>query len=215
MPFANLNRQPNIVLIVTDQEREVMHRPEGWAEENLPARRRLLCHGLQFTRAHCDAIACSPSRTTLMTGLYPAQHGVKNLLRCDKPAEQARSRLTVLSSRLPNIASVMASAGYHVALKGKIHPSRPVNFNKKMKRHYWSEDDIAHLARQYGFHDWNPPDMSDPTGLSDLGGGTVNNDGRFVDGSGTAAGVKRPFDELYRRSAVHFLNSWDGDKRYC
>jgi hypothetical protein len=32
MPFADLRRKPNILLIVTDQEREVMHWPTGWAE---------------------------------------------------------------------------------------------------------------------------------------------------------------------------------------
>lgn len=69
MPFADLPRRPNILLIVTDQEREVMHWPEGWADEDLPARRRLLKNGLHFTRAHCNAIACSPSRATLMTGI--------------------------------------------------------------------------------------------------------------------------------------------------
>ena len=42
--------------------------------------------------------------------------------------------------------------------------------------------------------------------LTDLGGGAINNDGRYVDGSGTAAGAgRRSHDELYRQSAVHFL----------
>ena len=44
------DKKPNILLIITDQEREVMHWPAGWAEANLPARSRLLEHGLQFTR---------------------------------------------------------------------------------------------------------------------------------------------------------------------
>ena len=57
--------------------------------------------------------------------------------------------------------------------------------------------------------------MSDPTSLTDLGGGAINNDGRFVDGRGTAAGTPAPFDELHRQSAVHFLNTYDGDKPFC
>lgn len=57
--------------------------------------------------------------------------------------------------------------------------------------------------------------MSAPQSLSDVGGGAVNNDGRIVDGSGTAAGEARPHDELYRQSAVHFLNTYDGDKLFC
>jgi arylsulfatase A-like enzyme len=215
MAFGDLRKKPNLLLIVTDQEREVMHWPEGWAEQNLPARARLLRHGLHFTRAQCNTAACSPSRATFLTGLYPAQHGVKNLLRCDDPNDQVQSRLPVLPSRLPNLATIMREAGYHVVLKGKFHLSRPVAYNRGMKRHYWSDGDVAHLAERYGFHGWNPPDMSDPQSLSDLGGGAINNDGRFVDGSGTAAGHVRSFDELHRQSAVHFLNTYDGDKPFC
>jgi choline-sulfatase len=190
-------KKPNILLIVTDQEREVMHWPAGWAEANLPARERLLAHGLRFTRAQCNTAACSASRATFLTGLYPAQHGVKNLISCDKPNDIGQRRQPILPSRLPNLANVMAAAGYHVVLKGKLHLTRPVQYNREMKRHYWSAADTAHLAERYGFHGWNPPDMSDPMSLTDLGGGSVNNDRRFVDG------------------AVDFLNTYNGDKPFC
>lgn len=214
MNFGDLPRKPNILLIVTDQEREVMHWPAGWAEANLEARSRLLEHGMQFNRAYCNAIACSPSRATLMTGLYPAQHGVKNLIQFDDVKDSVQRHLPILPSSLPNLATVMAAAGYHVVLKGKLHLTRPVRYNPEMKRMYWSDADIGFLADRYGFQGWNPPDMSDPQSLTDLGGGTINNDGRFVDGSGTFAGQQRPHDELYRQSAVHFLNTYDGDKPF-
>jgi choline-sulfatase len=214
MTFGDLPRKPNILLIVTDQERDVMHWPSGWAEANLPARRRLLEHGLEFKRAQCNTAACSASRATIMTGLYPAQHGVKNLVSSDDPKDKVQRHLPVLPSHLPNLAKVMAAAGYHSVLKGKFHLSRPVEFNHEKKRHYWSEADIEHMRDRYGFHGWNPPDLSDPTSLDDLGGGAINNDGRFVDGSGTAAGEARPLEELYSQSAVHFLNTYDGDKPF-
>ena len=57
--------KPNIVLIITDQEREVMHWPEGWAEANLPARSRLMEHGMHFANAYCNSATCSPSRAAL------------------------------------------------------------------------------------------------------------------------------------------------------
>jgi arylsulfatase A-like enzyme len=214
MAFGDLPRKPNILLIVTDQEREVMHWPSGWAESNLPARNRLLEHGLQFSAAQCNTAACSASRATLMTGLYPAQHGVKNLVTSNDPDSKVQRHLPVLPSRLPNLATVMEAAGYHSVLKGKFHLSRPVAFNHERKRFYWSEADVEHMRERYGFHGWNPPDLSDPTSLDDLGGGAINNDGRFVDGSGTAAGEVRPLEELYRQSAVHFLNTYDGDKPF-
>jgi arylsulfatase A-like enzyme len=215
MKLTDLARKPNVLILITDQEREVMHWPEGWAEANLPARRRLMAHGLHFTRAQCNTAACSASRATFLTGLYPAQHGVKNLVDCDDPGDPGQRRAPFLSSRLPNLATVMAAAGYHVVLKGKLHLTRPVAYNHEMKRHYWSAADIAHLSERYGFHGWNPPDMSDPQSLSDLGGGAINNDGRFVDGSGTAAGHPASSDELHRQSAVHFLNTYDGEKPFC
>jgi arylsulfatase A-like enzyme len=214
MAFGDLPKKPNILLIITDQEREVMHWPEGWAEENLPARSRLHEHGLQFTNAQCNAAACSASRATLFTGRYPTEHTVKNLVTSDDPKDDVQRHLPVLPSNLPNLARIMTEAGYHVALKGKLHLTRPVQYDPDRKRYYWSEADIAHLADRYGFLDWNPPDMSDPTSLDDLGGGSINNDGRIVDGSGTAAGTDRPHGELYRQSAVHFLNTYDGDKPF-
>ena len=116
MKFADLSRKPNILVIITDQEREVMHWPAGWAEANLPARRRLMANGLHFTRAQCNTAACSSSRATFLTGLYPAQHGVKNLIACNDPKDPVQRRLPILPSGLPNLATVMAAAGYHVVV---------------------------------------------------------------------------------------------------
>src|SRR5690242_13871631 len=157
-----------------------MHWPAGWAEAHLPARQRLMEHGLHFTRAQCNTAACSSSRATFLTGLYPAQHGVKNILSCNDPKDVGQRRAPMLSSNLPNLAKIMATAGYHVVLKGKLHLTRPVQYNRDMKRLYWSDADVRHLADRYGFHGWNPPDMSDPQSLTDLGGGTVDNDGRYT-----------------------------------
>ena len=197
MSKGEFRRKPNILVIITDQEREVMHWPAGWAEANLPARNRLLAHGLQFTNAQCNTAACSSSRATFFTSLYPAQHGVKNLVNLASPSNVGQRRTAMLPSNLPNLAKVMAEAGYHVVLKGKLHLTRPVNYDPARNRHDWSDADVAHLAEKYGFHGWNPPDMSDPMSLDDLGGGYINNDGRYVE------------------DAINFLNTYDGDKPFC
>jgi len=215
MSVGSLPRKPNVLILMTDQEREVMHWPDGWAEANLPARSRLMANGLHFTRAQCNSAACSSSRASFLTSLFPAQHGVKNLISCDKPNDLTQHRTPILPSSLPNLATAMAAAGYHVVLKGKLHVTRPVAYDGKKKRHYWSSADAVHVAERYGFHGWNPPDMSDPQSLSDLGGGAINNDGRFVDGTGTIAGTPGSYDDMHRQSAVHFLNTYDGDKPFC
>lgn len=207
--------KPNILLIITDQEREVMHWPEGWAEANLPARARLMAHGLHFTNAYCNATTCSPSRATLLTGRYPAQHGVKTLLQNNRPRSKAQNRLTTLPPDLPNLARMLEEAGYDVVYKGKFHLSRPVHYNATERRRTWSEADVTHIAETYGFHGWNPPDASDPKAVTAYGGGAINNDGRFVDGDGTALGRKVHQDEAYNRSAVGFLDSYTGERPFC
>jgi arylsulfatase A-like enzyme len=67
----------NVILFLTDQERAIQHFPPGWAKQNLPGQRQLKQNGLTFPRAFCAASMCSPSRSSMMTGYFPAQTGVK------------------------------------------------------------------------------------------------------------------------------------------
>ena len=86
------SHRPNIVILMTDQERYPQHWPEGWARENLPNRQRLARHGLTFRRAFCAAAMCSPSRASIFTGLYPAEHGVTEVLQYGTKADETRQR---------------------------------------------------------------------------------------------------------------------------
>ncbi|HWW54085.1 MAG TPA: sulfatase-like hydrolase/transferase, partial [Acidimicrobiales bacterium] len=63
---------PNILLIVSDQERQ-----RDWLPPSLtlPNRQRLIDDGLEFTRFHTHSSPCSPSRASLFTGQYVPQHG--------------------------------------------------------------------------------------------------------------------------------------------
>ena len=71
-------RPPNILLVITDQQRHPRHWPTdpGWLEELMPNDAELARTGLTFTNAFCNTAMCSPSRATLLTGRYPARHGV-------------------------------------------------------------------------------------------------------------------------------------------
>lgn len=77
--------RPNILLITTDQESQThwFKKPglsdqenEQWVNSRLPARAWLKQHGVEFTSAHCNALPCSPSRSSIYSGLYPHQHQV-------------------------------------------------------------------------------------------------------------------------------------------
>jgi len=113
----------NVVLFLTDQERMIQHLPRGWARNNLPGLTRLQRNGLTFGSALTNACMCSPARSTLATGYFPAQHGVKYTLEEDMPADQYPQ--VELPVDLRNIASVMSAVGYHAVYKGKWHLSKP------------------------------------------------------------------------------------------
>src|SRR4030095_3564251 len=43
-------------------------------------------HGISFKRAYTNSCTCSPARVSMLTGLYPAQHGVTEVLEFDNIA---------------------------------------------------------------------------------------------------------------------------------
>ncbi len=98
----------NVIVFITDQDRAIQHFPENWEQENLPGVTRLKQNGISFENAFCNSCMCSPSRATLLTGLYPAQHGVKYTLEHDMPEEEYPQ--VELSTEFRNVASVMSSA---------------------------------------------------------------------------------------------------------
>jgi arylsulfatase A-like enzyme len=165
----------NIILFLTDQERAIQHFPPNWLRQNLPGMRRLRQHGLSFERAFTNACMCSPARSTLMSGYFPAQHGVKYTLEEDMPdTEYPQVELPV---ELKNLATVMRAAGYNVVYKGKWHCSKPAT----------KEDAVPADLEKYGFLRWNPPDAGANQSVPEAGGGYIDNDGRFIESVGTVA----------------------------
>ena len=161
----------NVILYITDQDRRIQHFPPGWARRNMPGVRRLRQTGLTFTHAFTNACMCSPARSTLFTGYFPAQHGVKYTLEQDMPAPQYPQVEMPLD--LKNPATVMSPAGYTPVYKGKWHCSKPAGAD-------WAPSDVD----QYGFTRWDPPDAGANQDVSEAGGGTTDNDGRFINDDG-------------------------------
>ena len=145
----------NVIVFLTDQERAIQHFPEGWESQNLPGLTRLKQNGLSFENAFTNSCMCSPARSTLMSGYFPAQHGVKYTLE-DNMTDPVKNPQVELPADLPNIATVMAAAGFNVVYKGKWHCSKAST--------------AADLAT-YGFQRWNPPDAGANQDPSQAGGG--------------------------------------------
>jgi choline-sulfatase len=166
----------NVLVFLTDQQRAVQHFPAGWTKRNMPGFTRLQQHGLTFENAFTNACMCSPARSTLMSGYFPAQHGVKYTLETDMPVAQYPAQVE-LATTFKNPATVVAAAGYNPVYKGKFHCVKPANGST-----YVPED-----VNQYGFTRWNPQDAGANQDASEAGGGSYNNDGRFMNSQGTPA----------------------------
>ncbi len=161
----------NIIMFITDQERQIQHFPPGWARENLPGLSRLQRHGLTFDKAFTNACMCSPARSTLMSGYLPAQHGVKYTLETDMPSPQYPQTALPTPPSMANLATVAAAAGYNVVYKGKWHCSKPAAAD-----FVWTPQDLA----TYGWSRWNPQDAGANQDIPEMGAGLANNDGRFM-----------------------------------
>ena len=172
----------NIVLILTDQERAIQHFPPNWLRQNLPGMRRLRQHGLSFERAFTNACMCSPARSTLMSGFFPAQHGVKYTLEEDMPFPEYPHQVELpRPPEMANLATVMRAAGYNVIYKGKWHCSKPAE----------KENAKPSDLERYGFTRWNPPDAGANQTVPEAGGGFIDNDGRFMESTGSTGGRRR------------------------
>lgn len=113
-PLATLHaadikvERPNIVFILTDDQR---WDAAGFASEAAvwsPGLDKLRSRGMQFTRAYAAYALCSPSRAAILSGQYGSRNGVNTLD-------------TALNRPQDSFASVLRNAGYQTAVCGKWH----------------------------------------------------------------------------------------------
>src|SRR5450631_2817155 len=73
------SRPPNLLLLITDQQRAPMHWPTepGWLDALTATDAELRRTGVTFEQAFIASCMCSPSRASFLTGTFPSRHGVK------------------------------------------------------------------------------------------------------------------------------------------
>lgn len=99
--------RPNLLLITSDQQHPDLLGCVN-TEVRTPHLDRLASEGTLFTRAYCPNPTCTPSRASMITGLYPSQHG-------------AYSLGTKLPETVPTIGDALHRQGYATSLIGKAH----------------------------------------------------------------------------------------------
>ncbi len=103
--------QPNILLIIADDLGPQLG-CYGDANAVSPNIDKLAKQGVRFNQAHVTAASCSPSRGSILTGLYPHQHGMYSL------SQQGWAKMHDDVPKLPN---AMKALGYRTAIVGKTH----------------------------------------------------------------------------------------------
>ena len=99
---------PNILLIFADQMRGMDMGCAGNTDVITPNMDRLAEEGMYFPKAYANNPVCTPSRGSLLTGLYPLSHlAVTNDLPID--------------INVPSIGKILKRLGYYVGYIGKWH----------------------------------------------------------------------------------------------
>ncbi len=101
--------RPNILWFCTDQQRFDTIRELGNPHVQTPALDRLCREGVAFTNTYCQSPICTPSRASIMTGLYPSR------------ARNTRNGNDTFPNDTPLISKLIADAGYACGLIGKFH----------------------------------------------------------------------------------------------
>ncbi len=101
-------RRPNVLLILTDDQRADALGVGGNKHLKTPHIDRLAHEGVLFKNAFCTTSLCSPSRASILSGRYAHSHGVVD-------------NFTEYPHDLPSFPRVLQAAGYDTAYIGKWH----------------------------------------------------------------------------------------------
>jgi choline-sulfatase len=186
MKYGNLSNKPNIIVLMTDQQRVVQYFPKNWVNENLTNLKDLKNTGIDLTNAHTNSCRCSPVRGMLWTGLYPPRSGVTAI------GPQA-----TLSSKRQTLGKILGPEySGNIAFKGKWHLTESFSDASEIRP---SDPTVLsgqnqQMATDYGMEGWDAPDVGNALGwestaptsdssINTLGGGLsspTQNDARIT-----------------------------------
>jgi len=118
-----MQKQPNIVMIVSDDQGSWAYASAGTKEIHSPNLDFLAHQGCVMQNLYCVSPVCSPARASLLTGQIPSFHGVHDWLRAGNSTIEAEyhQRLIDYLDGFPTFVEILAAHGYHCGLSGKWH----------------------------------------------------------------------------------------------
>lgn len=109
---------PNIVMVMTDQNRADFSKRSGFALDTTPFLDALAAAGAWFPTAYTSAPACVPARTSLLTGRFPSAHRV---------TQNSNEHAAIFAE---DLLGVLKDRGYRTVFSGKPHMyAQPADFD--------------------------------------------------------------------------------------
>lgn len=134
---------PNVVFILTDQERYFPAWPTGFS---LPGRQRLQELGTTFTNHQITSNVCTPSRSTIYSGQHIQRTGVFDNVNFPWARD--------LPLSMPTIGHRMRELGYYSAYLGKWHLSKQLDTTDV---YGGPNPEFGDVMDNYGFSDFVGP----------------------------------------------------------
>ncbi|TCD02965.1 sulfatase family protein [Pedobacter psychroterrae] len=108
-------KRPNIVIFIADDLGAVDIGPYGNKIVRTPNLDAFAIESMRFTRAFAGSPTCGPSRSTILTGLYPFRHG-------------GHGNHSAVKHGTISIVQQLKPLGYRVAIAGKLHVGPEASF---------------------------------------------------------------------------------------
>lgn len=117
--------KPNMLIIMTDQQKASAIRMYGNPDVPTPSLERLAARGIRFDQCYTPHPLCVPARVSFWTGRYPHEHG-------------SRTNEILMPPGECHFARVLHDAGYRLALFGKDHCFQPADDRLFEERYVFS-----------------------------------------------------------------------------
>ncbi len=129
-----LAQKPNVIFILADDVGAYDLGCYGSAFHDTPNINSLAARGVRLTQAYTNNPSCSPTRSSILTGLHPARIGItdpschfptvnfkKGLLPTSEEKVLPANGVTRLDTRYTTLAEVLRDSGYRTGHFGKWH----------------------------------------------------------------------------------------------
>ncbi len=192
-------KRPNILVLMTDQQKATAIRLYGNPDVPTPALERLAARGVRYDQCYTPHPLCVPARVSFWTGRYPHRHG-------------ARTNEILMPPEEHHFARGLHEAGYTLALFGKDHCFRPA--------------DQALFAHRYVFSHQGPDDTASEEEVAAVrwirsGAPGLEGDAPGIDPTVYGRPRINPYPAeacptaILARRAVRFLEAQTGDRPFC